>query len=184
MSSFWFSSSLGGATAWHSVAIAEPVVDLAPPLGLARALARFGDRGGSHGVALLVRDGLSIWVNGHPVLGGLKILAHRDELLAADGRTFYYSDESTPVVCPFALQTGTRRPRCAVCRQSVEDGQLVVACPRCGRVFHQIPPRDAQQAKHCWTYTPQCLCGHPTSMDAGATWHPEKELCDESRQAR
>ena len=52
--------------------------------------------------------------------------------------------------------------------------ESVVECPQCGRVFHQNDAAGDSNAKQCWTYRPQCLCSHPTSL-SGDTWRPELE---------
>jgi hypothetical protein len=177
MSCLWYEAGGEANLAWRAVELAAEVVDLAAPLELPLRIAKFGGGDGPHEVALLVRGRPAAWCNGRPVLGGLKILAHRDELLIG-GRTLFYSDETLPVVRNFELADGKRRPRCPVCRQNVEDGQAIVACPRCGRVFHQINSNESGEAKLCWTYRPACLCDHPTQLDPDAVWRPEKELSD------
>ena len=181
MSSIWYQSD--DSAAWHAIEMNGQAIDLADTLQLSMRIVPLADRDGQHDVVLLVADHRSVWVNGRPVPGGIKVLSHRDELLAG-GQTLYFSDESLPVVHEFALAAGQRRPRCAVDRMPIEDGQSVVTCPRCGRVFHQAPADAPADAKACWTYRAQCLCGHPTAMDSGAVWRPEKELEDELRHQR
>jgi hypothetical protein len=125
-------------------------------------------------MVLLVRPGTLAFVNGDPLLGGFRVLGHRDEILAA-GRRFFYSAVSKPVVSTFSLAEGARRPRCVVCRFALEDGQQVVLCPQCGRGFHQMEAQADRPEKKCFTFRPQCLCGHPTSLTDEAQWHPEQE---------
>jgi hypothetical protein len=180
MSSLWYQAGGGADLAWRAIGVDAEIVDLRTTLELPLRITKFGGREGSHDVALLVRGRPAAWINGRPVLGGMKILAHRDELLI-DGRPLFYSDESVPVVRSFELADNQRRPRCAVCRQNVENGQSIVECPRCGRVFHQIAASANCEAKLCWTYRPACLCLHPTHMDPDAVWRPEKELDDGGR---
>jgi hypothetical protein len=141
------------------------------------AVATFGS-GGDVGAALLSADDVAVWVNGERVLGGLKVLLHRDEILVG-GELYYYSAQSRPVVAAFALVEGQRRPRCGVCRMAIEDGQAAVCCPQCGRVYHQIEAAGEQAAKLCWTYRPACLCAHPTGLGEDDAWRPDKEECDE-----
>ncbi len=175
MSSLWYQSDDGVAPMWQAIELSSQTIDLADTLHLPMRIVPFGDRAGAYGVALLVAEGHSVWVNGRPVPAGIKVLSHRDEVLAG-GRTIYFSDESLPAIRVFALAPNQRRPRCAVCRMAIEDGQTVVGCPRCGRLFHQAEDAAAENAKACWTYRAQCLCGHPTGLDASAVWRPEKEL--------
>ena len=177
MGSLWFEDGSEAKRAWRALALDAEVVDMAASLELPLRIANLGGVEGSHEAALLVGGQTPAWVNGQPVLGGFKLLAHRDEMLIG-GRTLFYSDETLPVVRAFQLADGDRRPRCPVCRKGVEDGHDVVGCPRCGRVFHQIRAADSQAAKFCWTYRPACLCGHPTRLDSDAVWRPEKELGD------
>jgi hypothetical protein len=123
---------------------------------------------------LLVPPSTTAFVNGEPLLGGIHVLAHRDELLVA-GRRYCYSAISKPEVSVFALAAGARRPRCVVCRFALEDGQAVVFCPGCGRAFHQMEAQGDRPEKKCFSFRPQCLCGHPTSLDGAAQWHPLHE---------
>jgi hypothetical protein len=112
------------------------------------------------------------------LLGGLKVLGHRDEILVG-GELFCYSAQSRPVVIEFTLAEGGRRPRCGVCRMEIEDGQAAVACPQCGRVYHQIDAAGEQAAKQCWTYLPTCLCGHSTALGEDGAWRPDQEGFDD-----
>jgi hypothetical protein len=115
-----------------------------------------------------------VWVrvNGLPVLGGLRLLGHKDEVLA-EGARFFFSVESAPEVVVFQLPPGGRAPICPVCRGPVREGAQVVQCPGCSRWFHQL------EAKPCWTYAPACrFCNHPTPLVAGSAWRPDREESD------
>ena len=57
---------------------------------------RFG-AGNERGAALLLPPGALARVNGRPVLGGLRVLEHKDEVTFGRSRLFY-SAESTPVL--------------------------------------------------------------------------------------
>jgi hypothetical protein len=132
-------------------------------------------RGMGRGAALLVRPGVAARVNGEPVLGGLRLLEHADEVLVGAVR-LCFSQESTPVVVCFALAAGQRPPVCPVCRGPVKEGAQAVQCPGCGRWFHQLGAEDGRPAKPCWTYAPTCrFCNHPTSFAAEAAWRPDRE---------
>jgi hypothetical protein len=145
-----------------------------PPLGL--RLVPFG-AGADGGMALMVPPRtVAVWVNGESIVAGLRVLEHRDEILCGDSR-WYYSAESRAEVKTYVLPAGERRPRCGVCRSPLDDGQPAVACPQCGRLYHQIAEQAAAPAKPCWTYRPECLCGHPTALDESALWRPDKEAC-------
>src|SRR4051812_6202784 len=116
MSSLWREASGGG---W------EPL----PSDSLERdhpsiRLVRFGS-GTDSGVALLVKPGLSVRINGLPIAGGLRVLQHRDEVLLGRHR-YYFSAESTPTLVVFHLREGDRRPTCPVCRGPIKDGEQTV----------------------------------------------------------
>jgi hypothetical protein len=132
-----------------------------------------GARGESQ-MALLAPLNDRVWVNGEPLLGSLRILRHRDEILVGR-QLFCFSGQSHPTVFEFVLAPGSRNPRCAVCRMAVEEGQAAVACPQCARVYHQLDAVGEQLAKQCWTYRKACLCGHPTGLTEDAVWHPESD---------
>jgi hypothetical protein len=129
------------------------------------------------GVVLLVQPGLWVRVNGLPILGGIRLLGHKDEILLPAGR-MYLSMESTPGVVPFRTPPAGRAPICPICRGPVRDGQEAVQCPGCTRWFHQITPQGDSPGKPCWTYAPTCrFCNHPTPLDSAAAWRPDREEC-------
>jgi hypothetical protein len=164
MSSFWREEG----QRWLSAPIlpAEAGGHDLPDLGI--RFCRFGRRGDG-GMALLIRPGVRVWVNGLPVLGGIRLLEHRDEILVG-GQRFYYSAESRPEVVAFHLEAGERPPTCPVCRGQVREGDDAVQCPGCGRWHHQLP------GKPCWTYAPTCrFCSHPTALTGEDSWRPEME---------
>ena len=137
-------------------------------------LCRFG-RGSEGGVALLVRCGLRALVNGQPVLGGLRILAHKDEILLGRSRLFF-SAEAVPILARFRREAGARAPTCPTCRGPLQDGEEAVQCPGCRRWYHQLGASGDAKAKPCWTYAPTCrFCTHPTSLDGEPVWRPEQE---------
>ncbi len=128
--------------------------------------------------ALLVRAGQPVRVNGLPVPGGFRVLHHRDEILLGRSR-YCYSAESTPVCQPFQLSSAGRRPSCPVCRGPLQDGDVAVQCPGCGRWHHQIAATETRRARTCWTYTPECrFCRHPTSLSGEPVWTPAQEESD------
>jgi hypothetical protein len=129
-------------------------------------------------VLLVAPESVPVHINGDEQIGGLKVLAHRDEILCG-GQRYYYSAQSRPSLSPFALGDGRRRPRCPVCRMAIDDGQMTVCCPQCGRTYHQLPATDTASAKACWTYREQCLCSHPTALGEDAAWRPEWDPCCE-----
>jgi hypothetical protein len=129
-------------------------------------------RGADRAHALLAMPETTVWVNGQPVLGGLRVLDHKDEVLLGTTRLFF-SAESTPVAATYSPTLGTRTPTCPVCRGPVRAGERAVQCPGCSRWFHQF---DAVEAKQCWTYAATCrFCSHPTALTGEAAWRPEME---------
>jgi hypothetical protein len=123
----------------------------------------------SGGAALLVRPGIRVRVNGELVLGGLRVLEHKDEVLAGWVR-LCFSGETAPILVSFAPADKQRTAVCPICRGPIREGMQAVQCPGCGRWFHQL------DAKPCWTYAPTCrFCNHPTSFAAEAGWRPDRE---------
>jgi hypothetical protein len=134
-------------------------------------------QGAERGALLLVRSGVWVRVNGQPVLGGMRVLDHKDEILAGSTR-FYLSLETTPTVVLYQVPPGGRAPTCPICRGPIREGTPAVQCPGCGRWFHQVDAAEDRPAKPCWTYAPTCrFCAHPTSFAAEAAWRPEMEEC-------
>jgi hypothetical protein len=126
-------------------------------------------------VALLAHPRAHLRVNGLPVVGGLHLLEHRDELLV-EGERYFFSAESRPTIRVFSLEEGARRPTCPVCRGALRDGERAVRCPGCSRWFHQIEAAEGQRGRMCWTYAPTCrFCQHPTSLTGESAWRPEME---------
>jgi len=126
------------------------------------------------GAVLLARDGVWVRVNGEPVLGGMRILEHKDEVLVEEIR-LVFSQESTPVLVNFTATAGQRLPTCPICRGPIRDGMQAVQCPGCGRWFHQLTA-EGQPAKPCWTYAATCrFCQHPTAFTAESAWRPDRE---------
>jgi hypothetical protein len=136
--------------------------------------------GNRPGHVLMARGDASVRVNGADVVGGLRVLEHKDELIVG-GRRLYFSAESQPVVEVYQHDGSRRRPRCPICRAEIQDGQTIVRCPGCSRIYHQIEAAGDAPAKPCWTYAPTCrFCGHPTSMSGEPTWRPDDD--DEPQQ--
>jgi len=135
---------------------------------------RFGT-GNERRAALVLPMGAAARVNGRPVLGGLRMLEHKDEVIFGRSRLFY-SAESAPLVVVFHREEAARSPTCPLCRGPVRDGDQAVQCPGCGRWFHQTEAAEGKPAKPCWTYAPTCrFCNHPTALGGEVGWRPEME---------
>lgn len=127
------------------------------------------------GAVLMVHPGVWVRINGQPVLGGVRVLDHKDEILLAETR-LYFSMEATPLVVLYRPAEGSRPPICPICRGPIRDGMQAVQCPGCGRWFHQLAADGDRPAKSCWTYAPTCrFCSHPTAFGAESAWRPERE---------
>jgi hypothetical protein len=145
-------------------------------------LFRYG-QDSERGVGLLVRPGVRALVNGHPVLGGFRILEHKDEILVAAPQKsntlvrLFFSCEATPRVAAYRKAPGTRAVSCPVCRGAIRDGEAAVQCPNCARWFHQIEPADGKPGRRCWTFAERCrICNvQPTALSGGPVWSPEKD---------
>ncbi len=145
-------------------------------------LVRYG-QDSDRGVGLLVRTGIRVLVNGERVLGGFRVLEHKDEILVAtpEGpakmRRLFFSCEATPAVTVYRKPAGTRAVSCPVCRGALRDGDAAVQCPNCARWFHQVEPADGKPGRRCWTFAERCrICNvQPTALGGGPAWTPEKE---------
>ncbi|HKI32431.1 MAG TPA: hypothetical protein VKA46_11225 [Gemmataceae bacterium] len=171
MSSVW--REVGGV--WQPLTIPEGLLSQAAAVEVVGLrFLRFGT-GNDRGAALLLPPGVAARVNGRPVLAGLRVLEHKDEVIFGRSRLFY-SAESTPIVVVFCREEGVRSPTCPLCRGPVRDGDQAVQCPGCGRWFHQTDAAEGKPAKPCWTYAPTCrFCNHPTALGGEAGWRPEME---------
>jgi hypothetical protein len=172
MSCVWLEVSRQG---WRAVPLLAGRVLRGEELGLP-GIALYGlPQGAERGALLMARPGVWVRVNGLPLLGGVRVLDHKDEILAADGR-LYFSLEMTPTLTTFHVPEDGRSPTCPICRGPIKDGMAAVQCPGCGRWFHQAEAADGRAAKPCWTYAPTCrFCAHPTAFDTGAAWRPDRE---------
>jgi hypothetical protein len=174
MSCLWYEQ---GEQAWQAIPLAPSQMLMGSTLGLdGIAFLEWGKGGGA--AVLMVRPPVWVRVNGRPILGGLRVLGHWDEILV-NHRRLYFSRETTPTVVSFALAAGERPPTCPICRGPIRAGSQSVQCPGCSRWFHQAEPLEGSPAKPCWTYAPTCrFCSHPTAFTAEAAWRPERGDCD------
>jgi hypothetical protein len=174
MSCIWQETSGG----WRSLPLPPGATLAGEGLGVPGVAWHGLAQGAERGAALLVRPGVWVRVNGRPVLGGLRMLGHADEVLAESSR-FFFSVESAPQVVVFRVPEGGRAPICPVCRGPIKDGSTAVQCPGCGRWFHQGEAEAGRPGKPCWTYAAQCrFCNHPTAFAAEASWRPDREESD------
>lgn len=114
---------------------------------------------------LLAASGTDVWVNGIPLVGGLRVLDDRDHIRIGDDGRFFFSTEDLARVDP--MPGADKAMVCPRCRQPIERGTAAVRCPQCALWHHQSSELP------CWTYSPTCaLCPQPTALDAGFQWTP------------
>lgn len=125
-----------------------------------------GDDGGRW--VLLATPALRPTVNDEPVEAGIRVLADRDAIRAANLPAVYFSGEQPPRAAAYPDADPVFCPRCKL---AVERGRLAVRCPRC-RVWHHHSDTDAS----CWLYAGTCaLCDQPTDLErAEFAWTPEE----------
>jgi hypothetical protein len=160
---------------WQSIPVRSGATLDGDQIGVP-GIALFGlTQGAQRGALLMVRPGVWVRVNGLPVLGGARVLEHKDEVLVGSVR-LCFSAESAPVLKIYKVPEGGRASVCPICRGPIKDGMTAVQCPGCGRWFHQLEAADGKPAKPCWTYAPTCrFCGHPTAFGTEAAWRPDQE---------
>jgi hypothetical protein len=166
MGTLWEETPGGG---WQAIALAG---QHSPADGVRLVIL---GQGAERVAALMVRPGLPARVNGEPILGGLRLLGHKDEVLLGT-RRLYYSAESRPVAVRYLREGESHPPACPVCRGPLRDGERAVRCPGCGRWYHQLEVETDGREKRCFTYAPACrYCRHPTDLSGGPVWSPAEE---------
>lgn len=106
-----------------------------------------------------------VWLNGLPLVAGIRALCDRDEIRSSDGTSFFYSVEELAQVTP--LPSAETQMMCPRCRQQIEQGTDAVLCPQCHLWHHQ------SVVLPCWTYAATCaMCPQPSALDAGYQWTP------------
>ena len=109
----------------------------------------------------------AVYVNGEPVLTGLRALEDLDELRIGAGDRTFFSTETLATVQPYPSDHPALP--CARCRQDLTPGTPGVACPQCGVWHHQTEDLP------CWTYSENCAyCDQPTDLGSGYRWTPEE----------
>ncbi len=117
--------------------------------------------------AVLADPGSPVLVNGTPVVGDLKILRDRDQLLLPTAGRAFFSTERLAEIIPM-IETA-REIRCPRCKTPVIKGSPAVRCPSCQLWHHQSDDRP------CWSYSTVCGgCSQPTALDAGFQWTPDQ----------
>jgi hypothetical protein len=158
---------------WAVLPLSAPRVQLAPRLALAPASAPT-----DVGAALLVRADTArdewhvlaphdepVWINGLPLISGVRVLTDRDEIRLASGDAFFFSTETLARVTAMpALESVKSCPRC---RAAIDPGTPAVCCPTCSLWHHQ------SEELPCWLYSEVCAsCSQATALTAGFQWTP------------
>jgi hypothetical protein len=123
--------------------------------------------GPERGTWALVESGATgVRVNGLRLLGGLRALRDRDEVLVPGlGRLFFSTERAAKIE---SMPVAEREVCCPRCKQPIVTGGSAVRCPGCGLWHHEADTLS------CWSYESQCAhCGRATSFDAGFAWSPE-----------
>lgn len=128
-------------------------------------LIRFGDRLNETWVLQSPAREL-IQVNGFPLVGGIRVLQDKEEILTRASGRIYFSTQRTPTIEPFpGREEATSCPRC---KGTIAEGEPSVMCPACFTWHHEGTDRP------CWSYTEKCaLCDQLTRLDTGVSWTPE-----------
>ena len=84
---------------------------------------------------LLAQPDANLWVNGLPLISGIRLLRNQDEICILGCRRFYFSTDSLPQV--MAFPGFDRSILCPRCKQEVKKGEPSVRCPSCGVWHHQ-----------------------------------------------
>jgi hypothetical protein len=115
---------------------------------------------------LLAVPGTSLRVNGKNLIPGLRVLAHRDEIVDAAGAVAYFSTEDHPAAVRYAGPPA----KCGRCHSSIAPEAFAVRCA-CGVWYHH------GDGPSCFEYgdDPLCVaCRRPARMDGSGLWSPEE----------
>ncbi len=177
MAHFFVRTDCGGD--WEPVPIGRAVLGLAgdpprvtvkdappaPRSGSAAVVRRCDSAAGGAWVLMAPAD-VNLHINGEPLPSGIRVLAHRDAVRLGHASPVFFSSEQLARIEPFP---GSAQPtHCARSKSEIAAGTPAVRCVSCGLWFHETPELPG------WTYSPTCLCGQPTALDAGYTWRPDE----------
>lgn len=114
---------------WEAVALSEEAYDLrnfpSLPRTFAQAAVVMKIADGAPGTWAVMAGGKGeVYLNGHPIIAGLAILADRDEIRINGSSPLFFSTETLASVQ--ALPGADRPIFCGRCRQQMKPG-----CPRC-----------------------------------------------------
>jgi len=123
-------------------------------------------------VLLAVAERRDVYVNGSPLVAGIRLLRDRDEIRMGNVQRLFFSTERLACTEPFP---GSEKPVvCPRCKQEIKKAQPSVRCPnpKCGAWHHE----SAEEELPCWTYAAQCgnvTCDQQTQLGSGYRWTPE-----------
>jgi LSD1 subclass zinc finger protein len=173
MASLWYQTGSGSWTPWL---LDSAAVALGP-----RLLPMTDDDGGAPSALLLCSRGAGpeqwlamrvaarpLFVNGEPLVTGIRAISDRDELRLAGSERVFFSAEELPRIEPFTA--GPREVLCPRCRRVITPGALTVRCGTCKTAFHQ----ETDPRFRCYTYGAACpVCARPTALTETYRWQPE-----------
>lgn len=120
---------------------------------------------GAVGLVLLARGG--VYVNGEPLVLGIRRLVDRDEIVIGAERVFFSTEKKADVVPFKGIDGGVCF--CARCSTEITVGTPAVLCPGCGTWTHQsdeLPCFRYPKAATC----PRC--DQSNAADAEFRFHP------------
>ncbi len=123
--------------------------------------------------ALIWGDQREVWINGLPLLTGIRILTDRDEIRIDSGEPMFFSTET--LACVETFPGADREYLCLRCKRPIETGSLVVRCPICRVIYHQDENQKEGDWK-CWTYSDTCAtegCPGRTELKTEYEWVPD-----------
>ena len=116
---------------------------------------------------LLWQANTKVNVNGIPISSGIRCLEEKDEITVGSNHPVYFTREEPARIKEFP--GSDREIKCAFCGRPIEETHLVVECPGCGYLFHEMEDRQ------CFTYDTTCRhCKNSTELDADPSWTPEE----------
>jgi hypothetical protein len=172
----------GSRHSWAAVSVDADVIDLEQllervleaPGGHERSASfcRVSDLWG--GETWLLVGGRSVRVNGIPLLAGICLLEHRDEIRVDGLEPVWFSTEKLARIQPFP--GSDQRTECPRCKLEIKRGHAAVRCPApgCGAWVHMDPEDELP----CWQYgqSKTCpSCEEPNLLAETWTWLPDDD---------
>jgi hypothetical protein len=153
-----------GPNSWSRIDLRSDALPLDCGSDARASIIPFRDPEGVGGWAILTSAPGETFVNGMPLLLGLRVLADRDEIRFRNSPRMAYSAEEPAQIQP--LSESKAPGVCARCRQSIEAESPAVQCPGCSALYHET------QEFPCFTYAETCtVCSRAARLGA-FLWRP------------